>query len=91
MKHNEKIWNSFQHNDQVRITRKYISIPTGFDMLTGKYRKYRPYFAYGNKPNITQPHAVIYTFWVCGIEFCYIQNTKTFQVYLVLADGLKIW
>lgn len=86
----------FKKNDVVKLCNKFVSYPTAFGTISKRNKKYLPFFAYGNKPNITGTYRVIecrqhtvHTFTsVELLNLAVIQNTDTLQVYIVNSSSL---
>lgn len=85
---------NFKKGDIVKIHRKFESFPLAYLLISRRNRKYLPYFAYGNKPNITSTYRVIesksHYDGESTYEICIVQNTKTEQVYIITGESLYL-
>lgn len=77
----------FHRDDVVKLVKGFESFPLSYGVISLRNRKYLPYFAYGNKPNITSTYRVIE--YHKSRDIVVIQNVGTEQVYIVRGDSLK--
>lgn len=84
----------FYNSAAVKIHKKFESFPKAIGVISRKYKKLLPYFAYGNKPNLTATYRVIESHnWFNGetyTKLVVIQRTDTNQVYVVTEDSLYL-
>lgn len=65
---------------EIKLKKGYTTFPYDYKLLKGKYKKLRPFFAFGNRPNITH---YFYQVGITKDNVLIIQDISTFQVYLV--------